>query len=78
MARFVIKTRCEDHGALEFFVPDQGGYVRLERAGRPGTLGDQICYGGDFRGSTITATPETLASEARKWWRARRRWLRNG
>lgn len=67
MARFTIKTRT--HGEKSFFVPDQGGYVRLETGRNHGTLGSQICYGGGFRGNTITATPETLASVARAWWK---------
>lgn len=76
MARFMIKTRDEDHGTLTFFMPDNGGYVRLERGAKYGTLGDQICYGGDFRGNTVTATPDTLAYECRRWWRQRREWLK--
>lgn len=67
MARFTIKTR--NHGEKTFFVPPGGGYVRLERSGRTGTLGEQICYGGGFRGNTISATEDTLETEARRWWR---------
>jgi len=75
MASFTLKTRTE--GNLDFFVPNQGGYVRLEKGRNHGTLGKQICYGGDFRGNTVTATPETLETEARRWWRQRQRWLKN-
>jgi hypothetical protein len=67
MARFTIKTR--DHGMKKFFVPDNGGYVRLETGSTHGTLGKQICYGGGFHGNTITATPETLPAVARRWWK---------
>lgn len=74
MARFTIKTRTE--GNLDFFMPDQGGYVRLEQGRKHGTLAPQICYGGDFRGSTVTAKPDTFESECRRWWRQRQRWLK--
>lgn len=67
MATFTIKTRA--HGDKTFFVPDQGGYVRLESGGNHGTLGKQICYGGGFRGNTITADAASLEVVARKWWR---------
>lgn len=67
MARFVIKSR--KHGEQSFFVPDGGGYVRLKRGRNTGTLGTQICYGGFFRGNTITATADELPEVARKWWR---------
>ncbi len=70
MARFTIKTRT--NGDMEFFVPDGGGYVRLESDGKPGTLGAQICYGGGFRGNTVTADKSTLEFEARRWYRAYR------
>lgn len=70
MARFTIKSRI--HGDVSFFVPDSGGYVRMEGEGaNHGTLGQQICYGGEFRGCTLTATPETLEKVARTWWRQR-------
>ena len=70
MARFTINTR--DAGTLEFFVPDNGGYVRLESGGRSGTLAPQICKGGGFMGSTLTATAETLPTVAKRWNRQRR------
>ena len=68
MARFTIKTR--NHGAKSFFVPDNGGYVRLEDTGtNHGTLGRQICYGGGFYGNTVTADAGSLERKARRWWR---------
>lgn len=67
MPSFTLKTR--NHGEKSFFVPRDGGYVRLESDRNHGTLGRQICYGGGFFGNTITATPETLEAVARKWWR---------
>lgn len=67
MTTFTIKSR--EHGEQSFFVPSNGGYVRLDRGSSHGTTGQQICYGGGFRGNTITATPETLEREARKWWK---------
>ena len=65
MARITINTR--DAGKLEFWVRDEGGYVRLESDGKTGTLGRQICDGGGFMGSTIMADAETLAKVARRW-----------
>lgn len=72
MATFTINSR--DHGTKTFFVPDQGGYVRLESGRNHGTLGQQICYGGGYRGNTVTATADTLEAVARKWWK---QYLRN-
>lgn len=70
MARFTLKTRT--NGDMDFFVPDAGGYVRLESSGKPGTLGRQICTGGSFGGNTLSATASTLESVARRWYRAYR------
>lgn len=65
MATLTIKTK--NHGNQTFFVPDHGGYVRLETGTNHGTLGKQICYGGGFRGNTITADAATLPAVARQW-----------
>ena len=70
MARIIIKTRKE--GEMSFFCPADGGYVWLESECRPGTLGQQICEGGGFMGSTLSAREETLSDVARKWLRQRR------
>jgi len=74
MARTTIKTR--DNGTLEFFVPNNGGYVRLESGSQHGTLGRQICDGGGFRGNTLTATPESLPLVAHQWLRQARTAMR--
>lgn len=71
MAYVTIHTK--DKGHLSFFVPDSGGYVRLTTDSKPGTLGRQICYGGGFHGSTVSATPETLRETAYKWIRQSRK-----
>mgnify|MGYP001213148601 CR=1 FL=1 len=70
--RVTINTR--NHGQLSFFAPANGGYVRLESEGKPGTLGAQICEGGQFSGSTLScgASEESLESVARRWWKQRR------
>ena len=70
MARIIIKTRQE--GEMSFWCKADGGYVWLERPGKPGTMGDQICEGGGFRGSTLSASEKTLGYVARKWLRQRR------
>lgn len=74
MARFTIKTR--DVGELDFWTPDEGGYVRLESPNRHGTLGTQICEGGGTRGSTLIANAETLPAVARRWNAQRRAAIR--
>jgi hypothetical protein len=53
---------------FSFFMPDNGGYVRLESAGHPGTLGKQICYGGNFAGMTVHASPATFKKECHRWY----------
>jgi Asp-tRNA(Asn)/Glu-tRNA(Gln) amidotransferase B subunit len=47
----------------------QAGYVYLESAGKPGTLGKQICEGGDFSGEALSATVESLEKVAKAWHR---------
>jgi len=69
MTNFTINSRA--HGQISFFMPNGGGYVRLESSGKPGTLGKQLCAGGDFMGSTISATPETFERACRRWHKQR-------
>jgi hypothetical protein len=69
MTTFTIKSKL--HGDQSFFVPDQGGYVRLESGRNHGTLGKQICDGGGFHGSTLEANSDTLEKVARRWWKQR-------
>lgn len=75
MARFVINSKI--FGVCSFFVPDNGGYVRLELDGKSGTLGRQICQGGGFMGNTLSGCPESLENIARLWHKARLRNCRN-
>ena len=71
MATFTINTR--EHGPATFFVrdsaTDNSGYVYLESTGKTGTLGKQICAGGDFSGDALSATVESLEKVARAWHR---------
>ena len=72
MATFTINTR--NHGPATFFVRDSAtagnsGYVYLESTGKPGTLGKQICDGGDFSGEALSATVESLEKVAKAWHR---------
>ena len=71
MATFTINTR--KHGQATFFVrdsaTDNSGYVYLESDGKSGTLGKQICAGGDFSGEALSATVESLEKVARAWHR---------
>ena len=65
------------YGTLVFFMPGDGGYVRLETLNLSGTLAPQICEGGDFCGSTITASPSTFARVCRRWHKQRMAALRD-
>lgn len=69
MTTFTIKSKL--HGDHSFFVPDNGGYVRLESGRNHGVLGKQICSGGGFHGSTLEANADTLEKVARRWWKQR-------
>ena len=77
--RFTIKST--KHGDQDFWANEKEGkyassYVYLEDRG-PGSLGSQICEGGNFAGYTLTCngTPENLEKVARRWWK---QYLRNG
>jgi hypothetical protein len=72
-----IKSKYADSGAFDFWAPDGGGYVRIISVENPGTLGRQICYGGDFSGSTISARTEgEFTRLCRGWLADYRRWRR--
>lgn len=48
-------------------------YVDLTGGDRPGTLGQQMCYGGSLFGSTISysgASDAAFERICRRWWRA--------
>lgn len=74
-------TRTAELGNVRFVAPaatdTKDGYVWME-ADRGYAHGQrrQICYGGDFTGSTVTATDSTLKAAAQKWLRERREWMR--
>lgn len=70
MARITINTR--DVGPLSLYVPDSGGYVRLDHGRDHGTLGQQICEGGRTLGNTLKADSSSLAQVARQWNKQRR------
>ncbi|RZP88974.1 hypothetical protein [Vibrio vulnificus] len=65
----IIKSRKTGQD-FEFWMPHDGGYIRLESEGKEGILGRQICKGGGFMGSALIATPETFKSVCRNWYRA--------
>jgi hypothetical protein len=74
-------TRTEEFGAITFTAPaatdTKDGYVWIEtEKGYPSNERRQICYGGDFRGNTVTATEGAIKTEAQKWLRDRRKWMR--
>jgi len=67
--KFTIKTR--DHGEITFSRPGRG-YVYVDLNGQHGTLGNQICAGGDIMGETISYrgdSEEIFKKICRKWWR---------
>lgn len=65
-----IKSRKLNR-TFEFWAPPNGGYIRLESDDRPGTLGQQICAGGDFMGNAISCqTEDDFKKECRAWYRA--------
>lgn len=75
MTVFTIKSRKLNRD-FDFFMPDSGGYVRLENGANHGTLGEQICYGGGFRGNTILCSSEDeFKAECRRWYRAHIQWM---
>jgi len=49
------------------------GYIWMEAAGGRRL---QICDGGDFFGTTLTATTSDLKKVAQRWMRQRRDWMR--
>lgn len=61
-----------DGNEYNFWMPDEGGYVRLEEGNNFGVLGRQICNRGFF-GNTLTATPETFKKKCTKWAKMQRR-----
>lgn len=70
MTTLTINSRKLDR-AFTFFMPDGGGYVRLENGRDHGTLGAEICHGGGFRGETIYCSDAADFNAAcRKWYRA--------
>lgn len=67
--RLIIKSRKAGK-TFKFWAPDEGGYIRLEGEGKPGTLGKQICYGGHFMGVCLHANNEAqFLAMAKKWYR---------
>jgi hypothetical protein len=65
-------TRTAEFGQITFTAPasseSYAGYVFVDINGKR----RQICYGGDFLGSTITAKAGDLKATAQKWLRQRR------
>ena len=73
----IYKTRTEEFGAIAFYAPaatDQyRGYVWAEtERGYASRERRQICYGGGFTGSTVTATADGVKAAAQAWLRQRR------
>lgn len=72
--RLTITPREPQAKPIEFWAPDNGGYVRIETDARPAGLGRQICRGGRFTGDTVWATDyDDFVRECRRWYRAARR-----
>lgn len=72
MARFTIKSR--KHGeTFNFWMADQGGYIRREHEGREGTLGEQLrnSYGDALEATTV----DEFKIQCRKWYRNHKKYL---
>ncbi len=70
MTTLTIRSRRTGE-EFNFWMNDGGGYIHLESKGRNGCLGRQICKGGGFTGSTLSANTENQFKErCRKWYRA--------
>lgn len=71
-------TRTAEFGKITFVAPaatdKYAGYVWVD--GDAFKDRRQICYGGDFTGSTVAATTEEIKAAAQAWLRARRAWMR--
>lgn len=69
-------TRTAEFGRVTFTAPAASEtyaghvWIETERDRR------QICNGGDFTGSTITATSGSVKAAAQRWMRERRTWRR--
>ena len=71
------KTRTQEFGAITFCAPAATdtylGYVWIEtERGYASRERRQICYGGGFAGSTVTATADGVKVAAQAWLRQRR------
>jgi len=53
---------------FNFWMPDSGGYIRLESEGYTGTLGQQITET-DGSGSCVSSTPGLFEETCRSWYR---------
>jgi len=54
---------------------DQESYIFLGSDDEAGLSDDQICHGGWFHGSTITATDDNFVKACKKWYRQHMRGL---
>jgi hypothetical protein len=64
-----IKSRKLQRKFTFFKTSGRHGYV-YDSTYQPGTLGRQICNGGFYGGSTITASDENFEAVCRRWLRA--------
>ena len=78
---YVIKSRRLKHDVTFFWTPGQKtgtGYIYVDMTpnnNKPGVLGDQICDGGGFLGSTLSAySKDDFINTSKKWWKS---FLRN-
>jgi len=55
---------------VTFSVPGSS-YIYVDLNGKDGCLGDQICTGGSFHGSTLTAySNEDFKKTCKNWWKS--------
>jgi len=67
--KYTVHSR--KHGYVTFSRPGRG-YVFVDLNGQPGTLGKQICDGGNLMGNTISYSGESYEAFEKicnRWWR---------
>jgi len=76
--RFSINSRVLNE-TFDFWAPDNGGYVRLEKGHNIGTLGHQICHEGRLSGSTVSCagSQDEFERICRNWYRSHMRRVRD-
>ena len=66
-----MEIKSKKLGKTLTFTQPGSFYIYVDLNGKPGSLGDQICYGGKLTGSTIGCdNPEKFENVCKKWYRS--------